>query len=336
MKNKNIQIEVITTDIGDLAMMGFGSIDNCRSVYTCLTENYQHVKLSIIHSESDLENLVSRKPDLVFAGIKYVVFTNDEITKCMKEKIWISEYLDTHGIHYTGSDKNAIELDFDKRKAKEKMIHSGIDTAAYFISTPEMYKCEKDLPVKFPLFIKPLYESDSKGVDQDSLVFDFAGYQKKVHRIYSEFKQPAIVESFLAGREFTAAILGVDSSGEPLVMPVEIVIDPEIQTDIILQYATKKANQETLVPIVEKDIHQRVSMLAKRAFTALGARDFGRIDIKMDDKGRPFFLEANLLPGMNVENSYFPQACFINHQITYSQIVHRIAEMAMNRPFGGS
>lgn len=330
-KNRNIRLEVITTDIADLAMMGFGSISNCRSVYDALAEEYRDVKLSIISSKSDLEGLVSRKPDLVFTGIKYVIFSDNPITKGMKEKVWISDFLDKNGINYTGSSKKAIELDFDKKLAKAKMQCCGVDTAEYFVSTPGLYQCEEKLPVKFPLFIKPLYESDSKGVDHESNVADFLGYQRKVSSIYSEFRQPAMVESFLAGREFTVAILGSDSYGAPNVMPVEIVVDVNSQTGGILGYETKKTNQERLIPIDDKETYKTVTALAKKALVALGARDFGRIDIKMDEQGRPFFLEANLLPGMNMENSYFPQACYINNGDTYQQIVHRIAEIALNR-----
>lgn len=331
MRNKEIQIDVITTNIGDLAMMGFGSIENCRYVYKVLAEYYQYVNFSIINTESDLENIRLRKPDLVFAGMKYVIFSEKEINKCIKEKVWISEYLDHNHINYTGSTHHAIELEFDKVKAKEKMIHTGIDTAAYFVSTPELYQSENDLPVKFPLFIKPLYESDSKGVDQDSLVNDYTSYKMKVDRIFFEFKQPAIVEKYLPGREFTVAVLGVDAVGDPITMPVEIVIDENSGSNNILLYETKKSNREKLIPILDKDIYQSVSTLAKMAFTALGARDFGRIDIKMDEQGRPFFLEANLLPGMNIDHSYFPQACYINNKISYRQLVQRMAEIALSR-----
>jgi len=84
-------IEVIATDIADLAMMGFGSVKNCINVYNALNIKYTNVNFNIIRTKSDLDKIIFRKPDLVFTGIKYVVFNENEITKNSKEKIWISE-----------------------------------------------------------------------------------------------------------------------------------------------------------------------------------------------------------------------------------------------------
>ena len=174
-KNRDIRIEVVTTDIADLAMMGFGSIENCRSVGDALRVYYPHADLCVIHTEDDLEALAARRPDLVVAGIKYLVFTDGPVTKSAPEKIWLSEFLDNRGICYTGSNRAAIELDFDKKMAKEKMQTGHIGTADFFIAEPGQYVDGAALPVPFPLFIKPLFESDSKGVDGDSIVVDFAG-----------------------------------------------------------------------------------------------------------------------------------------------------------------
>ena len=74
-------IEVVATDIADLAMMGFGSVNNCMNVYNALSEKYTHVNFNMIRTRSDLEKIVFRKPDLVFTGIKYVVFGEEVITK---------------------------------------------------------------------------------------------------------------------------------------------------------------------------------------------------------------------------------------------------------------
>ena len=91
-------IEVIATDIADLAMMDFGSVKNCINVYNALIEKYTYVNFNIIRTKSDLDKIIYWKPDLVFTGIKYVVFNEHEITKNIKDKIWISEYMDNAGL----------------------------------------------------------------------------------------------------------------------------------------------------------------------------------------------------------------------------------------------
>ena len=335
-KKENRFIEVIATDIADLAMMGFGSVENCRSVYNALSEKYTHVNFNIVRTKSDLVNIVRRKPDLVFTGIKYVIFNGVEITKNQEDKIWISEYMEEAGINYTGSRKDAIELEFSKDEAKIRVKEFGINTAPFFVAKPGMYKSANEFPIKFPLFIKPLREGDSKGIGSDSVVYDFESYQKKIHNIYSVFKQSALVEKFIIGREFTVSILGLESNGEPIAMPVEIIVSDKILGNEILGYKEKRKNQEKVIAIDDKNIYESVAAIARNAFKALGARDYGRIDILMDDQNRPYFLEANLVPGMtrrprDIDCSYFIRACFINTDITYQETIHKIAGIALSR-----
>ena len=336
VKKEDRLIEVVTTDIADLAMMGFGSVKNCKSVYNALIEKYTHVNLNIIRTKSDLEKIVYRKPDLVFTGIKYIIFNGVGITKNREDKIWISEYMEEAGINYTGSCKEAIELEFSKNEAKKRVEEFGINTASYFVAKPDMFKSADELPIKFPLFIKPLREGDGKGIGSDSVVYDFESYQKKVQDIYTIFKQSVLVEKFISGREFTVSILGSDSKGEPIAMPVEIIVSDEKSGNKILGYKTKNENKEKVIAIDDRDIYQSVVSIAKNAFIALGARDYGRIDIMMDNKDCPYFLEANLVPGMtqrpdDIDCSYFPRTCFINTNITYQETIHKIAEIALNK-----
>ena len=240
IKKEKKYIEFIATDIADLAMMGFGSVKNCKSVYNALKEKYTHVNFNIISTKSDLDKIIFRKPDLVFTGIKYVVFNENEITKNSKEKIWISEYFDNAGINYTGSGKEAIELEFSKDAAKRKVAEFGINTAPHFIAKPGMYKTADELPVSFPLFIKPLREGDGKGIGNDSIVYNFESYQNKVQSIHTSFKQSALVEKYLSGREFTVSILGLDFNNEPKALPIEITFSKKIYIVKFLAMKLKK------------------------------------------------------------------------------------------------
>ena len=323
-----IKIEVVTTAIADLAMMGFGSIGNCQSVCEALAERYPHAHLSIINSQSDLDALAARQPDLVVAGIKYLDFSASSAMKVSENKIWLSQYLTDLRINYTGSERAAILLDFDKWRAKDVMRQHGIPTAEAFTALPGQYADADKLPVRFPLFIKPLYESDSKGIDHKSVVKDFAEFNSKIGQIHHDFKQPALVEKFLSGREFTVAILAAGADAPLSVMPVELKLRSSKKPASFLGFKAKQDNFEQLEPVTDPKTFTQVSDLARKAFTVLGARDFGRIDIKMDAQGVPFFLEANLLPGMNPEYSYFPQACAICQGISYKQLVIRMAQAA--------
>ena len=329
-------IEVIATDIADLAMMGFGSVNNCRSVYNALGETYSHVNLNLVRTQSDLDAIVYRQPDLVFSGIKYVIFNGSNITKNSDDKIWISAYMEDANINYAGSGRDAVQLEFSKDEAKKRVGRFGINTASYFVAQPGMYNSADELPITFPLFIKPLREGDGKGIGADSVVWDFAGYQKKVQSVFTVFKQSALVETFLGGREFTVSILSSDSTGELVAMPVELTGRNNNGDNVVLGYKEKNENREKATTLDDEDIYHSVVSTAMNAFIALGARDYGRIDIKMDDEGCPYFLEANLVPGMtkrlsDMDASYFPRACFMNTKMSYQETVQTIAAGALNR-----
>lgn len=74
-KTDNRKIEVVTTDLSNLAMMGFGSIRNCQWVCEALANRCKNIRLTVISTQSDLKEIANRKPDLVVAGIKYVDFS---------------------------------------------------------------------------------------------------------------------------------------------------------------------------------------------------------------------------------------------------------------------
>lgn len=331
LKNKSAKIEVVTTDIADLAMMGFGSIRNCQLVCDALAEQYENARLTIISSQTDLDALAERRPDLVVAGIKYVNFAEDRALKTSADKIWLSQFLQDHGINFTGSCRSAIELEFDKKAAEQVAYRHGVRTAASFTAVPGQYTASQPLPVAYPLFVKPLCESDSKGIDQQSVVTGFVAFEQKVRQIHDKYQQPSLAETYLPGREFTVAILATDDEGGLSAMPVEILVSGNGSGAGFLEYSIKHENSEDLAAITDPETFRSVSELAIQAFVAIGARDFGRIDIKMDAEGVPCFLEANLLPGMNSDYSYFPLACAICQGLSYHQLVNRMIEAALKR-----
>lgn len=305
--------------------------NSCNEIYKVLKNHYTKVGITIIKKEADLENLIKKKPDLVFSGIKYIGFTKNSISRESTDKIWLSEYLDSKGINYTGSKSSALKLEFNKDLAKQKIQKNKINTAPFFIAKPGQYKSNKDLPVPFPLFIKPIYEGNGKGIDRDSIVTDFEGFEKKVAAIFKEFKSPSLVEKYLNGGEFTVGVFDVTSNSDKTAMSVKLITTADKFGNKILSFETKESDRVNLVPIKDKKEHRRVSEFAKKAFKSLGARDYGRIDIKMDENGKLYFLEANLLPGLNPNGSYFVKTCKINKQMNYEEIILKIVRNALKR-----
>ena len=319
-----IKIEVVTTDTTGLKETAFGSLETSWNVYSTLRFAYRGVRFNNIQTMEDLEAVAVRRPDLVVVCVKYFI---DPSTG---DQIWLSDFFERHNIQFTGSNRATLEFDSNKSKAKTVLGQKGIHTAQFFLTQPGQYTSEIQLPLRLPLFVKPLDAANGNGVDQNSVVRDFDSYCAKVEEIFGDFNVSALVEEILPGREFTVAVLDDPSNASRSVMPVEVLVPRNAKGDRILGRREKLDNDEKLKEVEEPAL-SAVSALASQAFTALGARDFGRIDIKMDARSVPHFIEANLVPGMTPVTSYFPRACQIAGELTYDDVVLKIVSLALSR-----
>ena len=308
-----MHIEIITTPNETLKESGFGTLKACNSVFNAIQSMGHSARLCVCETKDDLAVVIKRKPELVILAVKYIPVKNEN-------DIWLSEYFSRHGINFTGSTREVLEFDSNKVLAKTHLTNKGINTANYFIASPGQYKDESELPITFPLFLKPLDAANGNGIDDLSYVTNFTDYESKVASLYDTFNQPILVEEYLDGREFTVAV--IKTRNEKLIASAVEVIPPTSTHGLrILGAQTKKDDSEKLIEIVDDEVNNRVTTLAIDAFNTLGVRDFGRIDIKTDNHGECFFMEANLVPGMTYGSSYFPEACNIAHEFAYDKVI---------------
>ena len=316
-----MRIEIITSLNNELKETGFGSHLACADVVESIERIGHIATLSICTSLNDLVNVVQRKPDLVILAAKYMPVENGD-------DIWFSEYFANNKITFSGSDRETLKYDSNKVLAKSCLSNAGISTAKYFTAVPSQYH-EYDLPFSFPLFLKPIDAANGNGIDDLSFVENFNKFEAKVLSLYNLYQFPVLVEEYLSGREFTVAIIENDT-GKMLASAIEI-IPPESTGGLrILGAEVKKFDTETLKEIEKNDIKGIVD-LAIEAFIALGIRGFGRIDIKMDSNRKCYFMEANLIPGMNLGSSYFPQACKIANNMSYDKVTSLMLEECLSR-----
>ena len=308
-------IEIVTSPIGAFNLMPEEVLESVKDV---LSVHYEKVEISVIHNEDELNGIVSKKPDLVVSGIKYLGFNEHSVKRNSPEKIWFSEFLDANNIRYMGSSRIALELDFDKSKAKKTVGDFGLRTADSFIANPDQFSSEQIL-LDYPLFIKPLFEGDSRGIDSRSLVHNFKEYQEKVLCIHENQHTQALVEKYLSGKEYTVGIIQDFENDTFQINPVELI--PAMNSDEarILGFEEKLSDKELVLEIDNELIKSLVSKLALDSFKAIGAKGYGRIDIKMDEEGVPYFLEANLIPGLGY--GYFYRCYKLNGGVSYEQML---------------
>ena len=317
MIDKSIEI-VIVPNFGDVNAHqdNVGIILEEEKILKILSKRYKNVSITKVNSEEDLEKMVIRKPDLVFSGVKYFYFNN--------RNIWLNDYLEMYDIPYIASSREALDNESNKSRAKKIMQRAKIKTADFFITIPGKHKTELSIPIKFPLFIKPVIGGDSRGIDANSIVYDFLSFKAKVLDIKLKHNLSSLVETYLPGKEYSVGIFKNNTNGSVRAMPVEIIVKENVNGHHILDFDIKKNDEEEVIPVTDIKIFNKLSKLAKGSFKALGGKSLGRIDIKMNNRGVPHFIEANLMPGLR--KGYMYRGCLFNLKMNYDDMILFIAK----------
>ncbi len=297
------------------------------SMLAVLSRRYTRVNVTIVDDMDGLERLVAKKPDLVVLGMKLVLL---EPTKGYDDsaKVWLSSYLEMHDIRYTGSDTAALALEFDKPEAKQAVLDAGLQSSAYFISSIKHPVFHHNL--RYPLFVKPTNRGDSKGIDEMSVVNTQAELKHKIVSIHTECESDVLVEEYLSGKEFSVAVIRRPGSDELLAMPIEISTPADAKGNSFLSEAVKGADSEKVLAVRNPILKQKLNALAIGVFAALGSRDYGRIDMRLDGSGIPSFIEANLMPGLS-DHGYLSRCFALNESISYEDMILSIVNLALHR-----
>lgn len=228
-----------------------------------------------------------------------IVFNIAEGFKGRNRESQVPAMLELLDIPYTGSDPATLSIALDKALAKKIVRQAGIHTPNFQLMVTGKERLNKEF-ASFPLIVKPVAEGSSKGVVSKSVCHSEAELREVVKEIAGKYQQPALVEEYIGGREFTVGLLG---ERRPRVLPpMEIVfLDKEEKTPIYsFQHKldwTDRIRYDAPARLEPAQL-ERLRTAARGSFMALGCRDVARIDFRMDDKGRIYFIECNPLPGL--------------------------------------
>lgn len=320
MLRVNKSVELITTTITSLSSMGHQSRVEAKAA---LERRYKQVRITDIRSVGDLDAVVARRPDLAFLGMKFIY----DNSKPQPKPVWVSEYLAAAGIAYTGSDETASMLEHNKLLSKQVVAGRGLKTAEFkLIRHGETYG-KDDIGIDYPIFIKPVDGGGGSGINDNSLVKSFDELKAQVDWLFETYKTDALLETYLPGREFSVGILKKRFSDGFHLLPLEIVAPINQTGSRFLSSSVKQADSEQVFVIEDSILRDKVNQLAFDVFNALGAEDYGRIDIRLDENGEPHFLEANLLPSLLDNYGNLPKAAQLNIGLSHNQLIHKIAEL---------
>jgi D-alanine-D-alanine ligase len=239
---------------------------------------------------------------------------------------FVPALLDMFGIPYTGSDAVTLGVSLDKALTKLIARSQGVATPSY--ATADSVDSSQTISLSFPLFVKPNAEGSSMGISEGALVEDHQQLRAAVERILERYGEPALIEQFMGGREFTVGLVGNGTDLKTLPV-LEILLPEDVH---YYPYERKAEHARTLqCPAdIPETVAEEIRGMARVVYRAIECRDFARVDFRADDGGRPHFLEINPLPGLHPETSLFPQQAYALG-LSYVELIGDILDAAISR-----
>jgi lysine 2,3-aminomutase len=245
-----------------------------------------------------------------------IVFNLAEGLRGANREAHVPAFCEFWGIPYTGSDPMTLSICLDKGRTKELLAAHGIATAAFTVV--HRWKDLDGFPGP-PVIVKPLHEGSSKGITQASFCRSRREIEGAVASVLGRYDQPALVERWLPGREFTCAVLG--NGGEARVLPIVELNFAALPDGAVkcYSYEAKWVWDTPEQPLqifhcpaaVSRECAAQLERTVLAAYRTLRCRDWARIDLRCDAQGVPHVLEVNPIPGILPDpsmNSCFPKA----------------------------
>jgi D-alanine-D-alanine ligase len=217
---------------------------------------------------------------------------------------WAAVLLEMAGIPALGSDALTLSASLDKAWTLDLVGAAGVPVAGHACAASVEALGGLALPGPFPLFVKPRWEGTAKGIRPSSRVEDAAALTREVARIVREYRQPALIEPFLPGAEYTVTLIGNEPPRALPVLQRALEARTGIGLHALERFAPAGGLAHVLPGQLTPGLEAELQALAVRAFRALACRDFARADFRLDAAGRPAFLELNPLPTFARDGSF--------------------------------
>jgi len=239
------------------------------------------------------------------------------------------------GLTFTGNASKTLAFCQNKHKAKAVLRSCDLPTAPARL----VFAADEPVDLKFPVIVKPNAEDASLGITPESVVRDEQGYRRQVLRVLENYRQPALVEPYIDGREFNVSVM---EDGKATALPVSEIDfsampagEPRICSYEAKWFEDHPLYQKTppLCPApIDDDLRQKLQGLAADAFRAMECRDYARVDFRMDSRGRIFILEVNPNPDISL-NAGFARALGAA-EVPYASFWARMIKNALGRKEG--
>ena len=328
---------------GPIDMSEYGVLDELESVQRALLPSGHDTKIVAVALDAYklIDELRNDRPDMIFNLCES--FDGDPT-----QEMNVASLFELLKIPYTGSRALTLGLALNKWRVKEILNYYDIPTAPHYVCknsnefNQNGYSKVKD---KFPLIVKPSREDASIGIENKSVVYNEAELKTRIEYILDEYKQPALIEQFIDGREINVSVVGNVEKDENdlIVFPISEIdfsdMPPDYQKIVsynskwmykTVEFAGTKAvcPARDLTPGLEKIIRDT----AKKVYRIIGASDYARVDFRVKDN-IPYVLEMN--PNPDISSDVDEDTGFTRsgkaYGWSYEELIQNIIKFATER-----
>jgi D-alanine-D-alanine ligase len=293
-----MRVLLLTGPGGDA--QGWGDLNVTKTVAAAAEACGHAAPVAFVETEADFLSVIDGGGfDIVWSALYYIT-ANEKYIGRGEDGLWVADVLDARGIPYIGSNSQTMKDMIDKHQTHRTLAARGVPVPSHhLVSTGSDVSA-----IRYPAFVKPMGESRSVGINDDSVVENEAELRRQVAWIEREFKQSALVEDFMPGDEFTVLVLGNGPTRQCL--PGQVVVESQhYGRHKVLRSDLRGVGLTHIVPAGPRG--DEAAELAGKAADAMRCLDHVRIDIKTDAAGTLRIMEVNGIPGLKPRKSWTPQ-----------------------------
>jgi len=288
-----------------------------------------HEYVFVEADENYAENIKKAKPDIVFNRAEGLLGDSRESH--------VPAILEMLNIPYVGSNVLTTAIGLNKAWTKKVLVYHNVSTPNFFVCQ-DLQEAEK-INKGFPYILKPNEEGSSIGITEENLVHNKTQLYNKLKQMIEEYQQPILVEQFIEGREFSTGLLGRPGQDPEVLSILEIDFSKFPEVGGVYGQRAKTVLDSLDHYICPAQIPQEMKKTLEEAslniWYALEVKDFARIDFRMNNEGKLFFLEINPLPGMDFDTeendlSFYPYMA-MKSGYSYDELIRRLLESACSR-----
>lgn len=306
---------------------GRENINDALAIKKTLGDLHEVKTLSV--TEETYIELRQEKPDVVF-NLGDDGFRGDPTLEPH-----VAAMLDILNIPYTGNNYFTLALCQNKAKVKDILTFQGVLTPKFQVFTSANRKLNSEF--KFPLIVKPIREDGSIGIKERSVVKNEEQLREEVDHILSIYKQEALVEEFIDGREFNVSLIG---NRKPIILPVAEIDFSGMPENLpkIVSYRAKWIKQSIVfrkTPVIcpaqiDEKTRELTGDVSKKCYKIFGCRGYARIDFRYDEKDKKLYvLEINPNPDISEDSGIVKAAAAVG--MSYQDLLLKIINLALEK-----